>query len=204
MSRSLFRFGKPDIWSELSRELGGQYRSGGLFRSGKLMVPYRDWQITVDEYTVHVSPITLMFVRLRAPVLNPHRFRFRIYKKSGFSWIGKLLGVQDIQIGDQDFDEKFIVQGHPRSLVTRLLVNRRIKDLMACQRDVLVEIRHDWRWFRKRLPEGVEEIHIRAGGTIYQTALVYELFELFSTAIDELCLLGLSAPAKPSPHEALR
>ena len=51
---------------------------------------------------------------MRAPYINPEGFRFTIYRKGFFSGLGKLLGMQDIEIGDPEFDEAFIIQGQRR------------------------------------------------------------------------------------------
>ena len=47
---------------------------------------------------------------MRAPYMNLERFRFSVYRKTVFSGIGKLFGMQDIEIGDPPFDDSFIVK----------------------------------------------------------------------------------------------
>jgi hypothetical protein len=199
MLQSLFGPGRAEILSKLGRELGGRYEKGRFFQSGKLRIPHRQWEITVDDYSVHAASVVLMFVRLRAPYVNRDGFRFRIYRKSGFSVIGKLFGIRDIEIGDPSFDDRFIIQGSPASMVTRLLNNQEIKDLMKPQRDIQLEVKDDEGWFGKRFPEGVDELCIRAAGTIYQTYLVCELFELMTKVLDELCAMGSADPINPFP-----
>ena len=49
---------------------------------------------------------------MRAPYVNPEGFRFTIYRKGIFSELGKLLGMQDIEVGDPEFDEAFIIKGN--------------------------------------------------------------------------------------------
>ena len=44
-----------------------------------------------------------------APYVNPDGFRFKIYRKSIFTGIGKALGMQDVDIGDEEFDREFVV-----------------------------------------------------------------------------------------------
>lgn len=48
-------------------------------------------------------------------------FPFHIYEAGFFSTLGKMLGMQDIEIGDDDFDRKFIIKcDHPDKLTVLL------------------------------------------------------------------------------------
>ena len=64
------------------------------------------------------------YTRMRAPYVNPEGFRFTIYRKGVFSDLGKLLGMQDIEVGDPDFDEAFIIKGNDESKVRDLFADR--------------------------------------------------------------------------------
>ena len=72
------------------------------------------WTITLDIYTVHIQHTHVSYTRMRAPFINPDNFRFSIYRKGVFSELGKLLGMQDIEVGDPEFDEAFIIKGNAR------------------------------------------------------------------------------------------
>ena len=59
---------------------------------------------------------------MRAPYVNPEGFRFTIYRKGFFSDLGKLLGMQDIEVGDPEFDEAFIIKGNDEDRVRDALL----------------------------------------------------------------------------------
>ena len=202
MLQSLFGRRQAEILSELARKLGGRYEKGWFLSSGKLKLPHRAWQITVDEYSAHTASVVLLFIRLRAPYLNRDGFRFRIYRKSAFSVIGKLFGVQDIEIGDRSFDDQFIIQGNPPAMVTRFLLNEQIKELMDLQRDIQLEVKDGEGWFGKRFPKGVDELYLRSAGTLDETYRVCELFELLGMVLDELCAMGSADAINPFPRKA--
>ena len=115
--REIFGPSKQEIWSQLSREIGADYQEEGFFKAGKVVLSHREWQISLDTYTVHSGKTTIVYTRMRAPYVNRDGFRFNIYRKNAFSWIGKLFGVSDIEIGDSFFDDEFIVQGEPEHMV---------------------------------------------------------------------------------------
>jgi hypothetical protein len=197
--RKIFGPSKEEIWSQLSREIGADYRSGGFFREGKVVLSLRDWQITLDTYSV---PITTgssetgtiqtyaTYTRIRAPFVNPDGFYFNIYRKHIFSGIAKLLGTQDIEIGDPYFDDEFIIQSNSTDLVHRLLSNREIKQLIQMQPDVHFEVKDDEGWFGERFPKGVDELYFQTAGVITNKEQLKSLFNLFAAVLDQLCRLG--------------
>jgi sensor c-di-GMP phosphodiesterase-like protein len=84
----------------------------------------------VDEY--HVDPQTVMLELTETTLvdegdratetvtrLREEGFRFAIYRKGFFSDLGKLMGMQDIEVGDPEFDEAFIIKGNDESKVVR-------------------------------------------------------------------------------------
>jgi hypothetical protein len=197
MWRRLLGPSEAEIWTEFSRKLGGRYEKKGLFRSGRAVLPHHEWQITIDEFTVHVFPILMIFIRLRASYVNLDGFRFRIYRKSGFSALGRLFGVQDLEISDPSFDRRFVVQGTAPAQVRRLLTNQRIKDLMECQRDIQLEVKRRRGWFRRRFPRSVDELYLRSAGSMSDVYHVHQLFKLFCAVLDELCIMGSASATKP-------
>jgi len=46
----------------------------------------------------------------KAPLTTPDEFTFKIYEQGLLSEVGKLFGMQDVKIGDDTFDAKFIIQ----------------------------------------------------------------------------------------------
>lgn len=58
---------------------------------------------------------------MRAPFFNQRGFRFRVTPKHLFSGIGKFFGAQDIEIGDLEFDEEFIIKTNNIFLGTKCL-----------------------------------------------------------------------------------
>jgi hypothetical protein len=197
MLRSLFGPSKNDIWEQLSREIGARYQENGFFKRGSVRLTHREWEITLDDYVVHAGNATMVFTRIRAPFVNRDGFRFRIYRKGLFSWIGKLVGVQDVEIGDRFFDEQFIIQGEPPSMLTRLLMNPGIKEYIARQPDINLQVKDDEGWFGQRFPEGVDELYFLANGVIRDKERLRELFELFALILDELCQMGSAYETDP-------
>jgi hypothetical protein len=196
--RSLFGPSKEEMWSQLSREIGADYQPGGFFKDSKVILSHREWQITLDTYTVSTGKSHITYTRIRAPFVNPDGFRFNIYRKSIFSGIAKLLGTQDIEIGDSYFDEEFIIQSSSEDLVYRLLSSIEIRQRIQNQPDIHFEVKDDEGWFQKNFPEGVDELYFQTVGVITDKERLKALFDLFAAVLDQLCRMGAGYEQAPN------
>ena len=196
--RQVFGPSKEEIWSQLSKEIGAEYQEGGFFKEGKVVLSHREWEITLDTYTVHTGKVTIVYTRMRAPYINRDGFRFNIYRKSAFSWLGKLFGVKDIEVGESFFDEEFIIQGEPEILVRSLLNNSRIRQLIQDQKDIHFQVKDDDGWFKSKFPEGVDELYFEVADIIKDKQRLKNLFDLFTLVLDELCRLGSAYETDPN------
>lgn len=196
--RQVFGPSKEEIWSQLSREIGAEYDEGGMFKAGKVVVSHREWEITLDTYTVSTGKSHVTYTRMRAPYVNRDGFRFNIYRKSVFSWLGRLFGVKDVEVGDAFFDDQFIIQGEPEHLVRSLLTNAKIRQLIQEQKDIHFEIKDDEGLFRKSFPEGVDMLYFQVVGVIKDKDRLKSLFDLFALVLDQLCRLGSAYETDPN------
>lgn len=57
-------------------------------------------------------------------------FVFAIRIEKGLDQIGKAVGLQDIQLGDQDFDHRFLIQGTDEAKVQNLFADMKLRDLI--------------------------------------------------------------------------
>jgi hypothetical protein len=137
------------------------------------------------------------YTRIRAPYVNPDGFRFNIYRANVFSGLGKVLGMQDIEIGDAFFDDEFILQGTSEELVCRLLANTSVRQMIQDQPDIHFQVKDDEGWFRQAFPNGVDELYFERRGIITDKQRLKELFDLFALVLDELCRLGAAYQSDP-------
>jgi hypothetical protein len=116
---------KDEVWRQLSKEIGAEFVEGGFWKGSKVQAHVGHWTVTLDRNTDGESQAT----RLRAPYISPEGFRFTIYRKNLFSDLGKFLGMQDIEVGDPEFDEAFIIKGNDVSKVRELFANPKIRQM---------------------------------------------------------------------------
>jgi hypothetical protein len=199
--RRIFGPSRKEIWRQLSSEIDARYVDGGFWTRDNVQATHDEWTVTLDTYTVSTGKATVVFTRMRAPYVNPGGFQFTVYRKGVFSDIGKMLGMQDIEIGDESFDNVFIIKGNDETRVRELLSDQKIRELIAGQRDIKFTVKDDEGWFGATFPEGVDELHFQVVGIIKDVERLKLLYELFAETLDQLCRIG--AAYKESPNVTL-
>lgn len=195
--RELFGPSKDEIWKQLSQELGGEFVDGGFWKKDRVVARVGEWTVTLDTYTVSTGHTHVTYTRIRTPYVNPDGFRFSIRRRSLFSGIGKLLGMQDIEVGDAEFDHEFILKGNDASKVRALFANARIRQLVQTQPSIGFEVKDDEGWFGARFPEGVDELCFQVTGVIKDLERLRSLFDLFSETLQQLCRMGSAYEDEP-------
>lgn len=193
----MFGPSKDEIWRQLSGQLGGHFVEGGIFKGSVVRARYKQWTITLDSFSRSTGRLArskgktrTRYTRMRAPYLNNDGFRFTIYRKSIFSGLGKLLGMQDVEIGDPAFDNAFVIQGNDEQKLRELFANDHLRQLIFMQPTIHLTVQDDDGYFTTRFPEGVDELHFRVRGVITDLYRLTMLYNLFAVILDQLCKIG--------------
>jgi hypothetical protein len=192
---------KDELWKQLSQEMGADFVSGSLWKGSKVQAHVGPWTITLDTYTVSSGQSQVTYTRMRAPYVTGGGFRFTIHRKGFFSDLGKMFGMQDIEVGDPQFDDAFIIKGTDESKVREFFANRKVRELISAQPEVYLTVRDSEGWFGPKFPDDVDELMFQVVGVIKDIARLKMLFDLFAEVLDQLCRMG--ATVKMSPNVEL-
>lgn len=184
--RQLFGPSKEEIWRQLSHELCGDFQEGGVWGVDRVQVRHEDWVITLDHYTVSTGKSSVTYTRMRAPFVNPSLFRFTVYRANIFTGLGKLFGMQDIEVGNPFFDDAFVIQGNQPERVRSLFQNPRLVDLIMPHPQFHLAVMDDEGWFGARFPDGVDQLWFQVVGIIKDLVLLRLLFDTFITVLNTL------------------
>jgi hypothetical protein len=191
MSSPLFRelIGpvREDIWRELAKEIGADFVDGGFWSGGTVLASHGPWRITLAIVRYGRSHATLM----RAPYVNPNGFRFWVYRKQIFSELGKMLGMQDVDVGQPEFDRDFIIQGTDETKLRQLFANARIRELISAQPHVSFGVNEPPGIFTRDVfaevpPADVDTLDFMVGGILKDKERIRLLFDLFAETLDQL------------------
>ena len=196
--RELFGPSREEIWRQLASEIDANYVDGDFWKRDKVQASHAGWLITLDEHGKYHH------TRMRAPFLNPGGFRFTVYRKGIFTELGKYLGMQDVEVGHQDFDRDFVIKGTDGTKLRQIFGNARIRELIAAQPRIHFEVKDangifERDLFAEKPPEDLDVleflVHSRHG-KIKDKEHLRLLFDLFAETLDELCRMGTARSAQ--------
>ena len=195
--RAWFGPSKDEVWRQLAAEIGAEMVDGGFWRGNKVQAAAGPWTITLDTYAVSTGKSTIVYTRMRAPYVNHDGLRFTIYRRGLFSDLAKLLGAQDIEVGEPAFDEAFMIKGTDEERVRQLFGDPTIQHLLLAQPDGRLSVQDDEGWFGASFPEGVDELQFLVVGVVKDIDRLKALYELFATVLDRLCAIGSAYRSDP-------
>jgi len=98
--------------------------------------------------------------------------------------------MQDIEIGDPFFDDKFIIKGNDEREIASFLNDEELKRLIDAQKDISFQIKDDDGWFSSVVgatyPEGVDELYFQRVGVLKDPEVLKGLFDLFIYTLDRM------------------
>lgn len=184
--RAIFGPSKKEIWSQIADEIGGEIIAGGFWKKGGIRFQHGEWELVLDTYTVSNGKHSSTYTRLRAPFLNKDKLYFKIYREGLFSAMGRFFGLQDLVIGDDYFDKKFVIKGNNAEKIKTLLNDDRLKELIDMQPKISLEIRDDEGRFGTKFPAGVDLVTFQCGGVVKDKKRLKALFYLFALLLERL------------------
>jgi hypothetical protein len=130
---------------------------------------------------------------------NPDGFQFTSYRRGLFSDIGKWLGMQDVAVGEAQFDEDFIIKGNDDGKLRRLLADAKLRELISGQPTIHFCVKDDENrfWGGRNFPPDVDELYFQVTGVIKDVDRLKLLYGLFSETLDELCRMGAAHEKNP-------
>ena len=188
--RQIFGPGKDEVWKQLCTEIGAEFVQGGFWNQNKVQARVKEWTVTLDTFVMSTGKSSIPFTRMRAPYVNPDGFRFKVYRAGLFTELGKILGMQDIEVGHSEFDRAFVIKANDSTKVHLLFGNAEIRQLLEAQPAISLEVKDAKGWFGTSFPEGVDELYFQVAGVITDIERLKLLFDLFSETLNHLCHIG--------------
>jgi hypothetical protein len=137
---------------------------------------------------------------MSAPFENKYGLYFKMYRVGICASIGTFFGMQDIQIGDRYFDDKFIIQGNDDEKVRWLLRDPTLKDLIRAaippELIALGQPALGSAWFGARYPD---QLYFQCGGVLKEEKPLKNLFDLFRATLARLAQIDSSSNPAISP-----
>ena len=169
------------FWEELAKELKGTFKikqtvSRDLDRL-VLQIPYKQYLIEFTESDSHP-------LKINCKMETNHKFEFSISYEDTIEKLLKLFGQQDIQVGDEIFDKKYLIQGKDPDLIKAMLIKAEIKDILLSNNVFSYNCIYEKKDDSLLLSSLVSR-------TVNSKSELSELFRLFCLTIDEMKTLNI-------------
>ena len=135
------RRARQQAWGELATRTGLTFEPGGLLTPMRITGAYRGHALTLDTYTRSSGKNSTTYTRILLSANNPSALSLAIYDENVLGKIGKALGMQDIQVGDDELDRRFTFKGQPEPVITGLLTSISLRQKLLEARSVNVEVK---------------------------------------------------------------
>lgn len=182
---------QKEAWKLLSDELNGEFIAPKTFRTPKVILPYKNFKVCLDTYTVSTGQSTITYTRMRTLFVNKEEFSFKTYKEGFFAKVGKALGMPDIEIGDIDVDNKLIIKGENEYLIKDLLSRDDIKEKLLSIKNI--NLKTEKKVYDNNIHLYRESVlNQTVTGVIKDVELLKSWYYLFVSVIDGMIALNIT------------
>lgn len=183
-------------WQQLADELGGEF-TYGFGKGYRLETSFDNWSIILDTYTVSTGNSAVTYTRMRMPFVNKAGLSLKLYNAGMFSNVGKFLGMQDIEIGDAAFDEKYIIKANDAEMVKQLFSSDMLKYIIDNHPKIHIEVKDLDKGLVQPVSHEVKQLYFQETGVIKDIDRLKRLYLLFNEFIKQLIAIGAAVDESP-------
>ena len=172
-----------DVWKQFAADIGGEYREG--VRSAHDEVHFtahgREGVLEGDLMMVMVGKIFVPVLTTRLVVLLPsvETHRFSLVPAGFGSAIARWFGAQDIAVGDETFDEAFVLKGVEPVFVQRLFADTKLRSRCDEAATFSYLQRRDDKVFWSDPTPGMDPCELKAPGLVDDPQKLRRYYDLF-------------------------
>ena len=187
---------KDEAWTALAERRSGSPETDRKGRVKRVRFRLEVFELLLDMYTVSTGSTSQVYTRIRTLYVCRDEFRFRMYRASLFSGLGKFFGMQDIDVGHPKLDPDFVIKADSPGKVQSMLLRSGISNPLM----TLSTGRFENRPFKKRGVDttNLRELRFALPGVLREATKLDALIDLMEETLDCLVKNG-AAWDEPSP-----
>ena len=161
-------------WNDLAVRTGLVCDSGKyLWSPIRVTGLYRGHSLILDTFTRGSGKNSRTYTRAVLSVNNPVPLQLVLSEEKVFDKMGKWMGVQDIQVGDETLDRRYKIKGQPEAEIVRLLASWEVRRKLLEVSSLKIEIE-------------AGEVRAEKHGTEKKVEELEKAFELLSGIAEEV------------------
>ena len=182
-------------WDSFNKEVNGTFEKHKHSLFGRITYRHGLWAVVLDTFpktsfsffpSIGITPDYENYTRILAPYSNKEGIVAEIYEKTFVSTIGRLFGMQDIDIGAPYFDDMYIVKSNNQELMKKMLIRDKIRDLIFNFNGIHLKINSTERVLGDLHPEAKNEVYMETNEAITDLAKLKLFDELFGLVLTEI------------------
>jgi hypothetical protein len=155
-----------EAWAAVARSLNLVFKPGQLFSRPRISGIHNGCSVLVTTFSKGSGKHQTTYTRFRVSYPQSLDMGLRLTKQGLLSGLGKMFGGQDIEVGDQAFDDAIVVKGRdPERVKEFLTLSRRMRAarfLTTYQGSCIDDLKVEWeRRHVERDPDKVERMIVR-------------------------------------------
>jgi hypothetical protein len=166
-------------WQEVATRAHLTFVPGNLFKRPHVVGTFRERALKLNTYMTGGAKNRSSWTRITLAVNNPADVYLSLHDEGVLSAIGKMLGAEDVQTGDEEFDRRFVVKSRPPTFATELFAWRGLRLRLMQARSLNVEVKGSELCFEKR---GIEK---DVNNLLFLFDLLYDLAEAVEQKLEE-------------------
>lgn len=180
---------KHEVWADLAAGFEGAAvvmdRKGRNVKEVRL--PLAGRVVVLDTYVQSTGQSSQTYTRVRGLYSPADDFRFRVYRRSVFSELGKMLGMQDIQVGHPEVDPDWIIKASSEGRIQSLMVLPEVVRSLKVLRSGRLE---NAKFKRKGVPPGLMEVRLLMSGVVRDREKLGAAVFLVAAVLEHLGRIG--------------
>ena len=184
---------QEQFWQENAQDFGITYMSGSYSETSQAYFTYKDQiiKLLLSASSRYGHNPIIFHAEMQTVFINKTGMSLCLYRENLFTDVQKLFGMQDIKIGDAQFDSQFVIKSNQPEKIREFLANDQLKQLIDFQEHTRIEIMGTEASFNGPHPNGADELYLACDlQIVYKRDLEY-LFQLFTTTLDRLTEIGI-------------
>lgn len=181
---------------EYCNNLNGTYKEGGFGQGPMMIISHNHYEIVFDYHVVNRGNSSATYTRVRSVFKNNKDYTLKVAKQGFIAKIGKAFGGQDIEIGDEIFDEEYVVKSNDELLTTKLLNEFDVKSRLNFRKNFHFDVVHK-NMMGIKCVDGESGLYFSMIGKLRHEVEVINLIELFKFTLDKLVDLQIIDESLP-------
>ena len=121
-------------WLDATHRLKLRHYPGNIFNPGVIAGTYHTHHVQISTFSSGSGKNSQTYTKFHIRYDQPIKFKLKLTKQNLFHSFGKMFGMEDIQVGDNSFDKKVLVQGADHLALVRFLTAPRRNMIKSAMR----------------------------------------------------------------------